>query len=142
MNLKYLLDTNVISELLRPMPNENVLQNFQLYRTEISIATIVWHELLFGCYRLAPSKKRIAIESFLFDVVGPSIPILPYDTNAAHWHASERARLTSNGNPPAFVDSQIAAIAKVNNLILVTFNTSDFENYKELQIDDWRMRNE
>ncbi len=138
MSLKLLLDTNVISELLRPSPNESVLQNFQHYRTEISIASIVWHELLFGCYRLPPSQKRAAIESFLFDVVAPSIPVVPYDENAAHWHATERARLMGIGKSPAFADGQIAAIAKVNDLVLVTFNTSDFENFSDLQLEDWR----
>jgi tRNA(fMet)-specific endonuclease VapC len=138
MSLKFLLDTNVLSELLRPVPDETVLENFQLYRAEISIASIVWHELLFGCYRLTNSKKRTAIESFLFDVVAPSIPMIPYDGNAAHWHASERARLTDIGKTPAFADGQIAAIAKVNDLILVTFNTSDFENFREIQMQDWR----
>ena len=51
MSLKFLLDTNVLSDLLRPVPDETVLENFQLYLAEISIASIVWHELLFRCYR-------------------------------------------------------------------------------------------
>ena len=95
-------------------------------------------QLLYGYCRLSPSKKRAAIESFLFDVVAPSIPVLPYDENAAHWQAAERARLTDIGKTPAFADGQIAAIAKVNDLVLVTFNTSDFENFKDIQIEDWR----
>lgn len=138
MSLKFLLDTNVISELLRPHPDESVLEKFQINRTEIGIAAIVWHELLFGCYRLAPSKKRTAIESFLFDVVAPAVPILPYDENAALWHAAERARLVDRGKTPAFADGQIAAIAKVNDLALVTLNGSDFENFKDIHIEDWR----
>ena len=142
MSLRFLLDTNVLSELLRPAPNPVVLENFQLYQAEISIASIAWHELLFGCYRLAPSKKRITIEAFLFDVVAPSIPILPYDKNAAYWHAIERAHLKEIGKTPAFADGQIAAIAKVNDLTLVTFNTSDFENFEELQLQDWRNASE
>ena len=137
MSLTYLLDTNVLSELLRPKPDETVLDNFRRYRTEVSIPSVVWHELLFGCYRLTPSRKRTAIESFLFDVVAPSMPIISYDQNAAHWHAQERARLGASGKSPAFADGQIAAIAKVNDLTLVTFNLSDFENFKELQIQDW-----
>lgn len=138
MSLKYLLDTNVLSELLRPVPSKNVLQNFQQHQTEISIAAVVWHEMLFGCHLLPPSKKRAAIEAFLFDVVAPSIPILPYDENAAHWHAAERARLRANGQSPAFADGQMAAIAKINDLTLITFNTTDFENFKDIQIQDWR----
>jgi tRNA(fMet)-specific endonuclease VapC len=138
MSVKFLLDTNVLSELLRPAPDPNVLQNFQAHRSEISIAAIVWHELLYGCFCLVPSPKRAAIESFLFDVIASSIPILPYDERAAHWHAAERARLAKIGQMPPFADGQIAAIARVNDLILVTFNTPDFERFNELQLKDWR----
>jgi tRNA(fMet)-specific endonuclease VapC len=138
MSLRFLLDTNVISELLRPAPNETMLEKFQLHQVEICIAAIVWHELLYGCYSLTSSNKHTAIESFLFDVVAPSIPILPYDKNAAHWHAMERARLKGIGKTPSFVNGQIAAIAKVNDLTLVSFNTSDFENFTELHLLDWR----
>ena len=138
MSINFLLDTNVLSELLRPNPNGAVLEKFEFYRAEISIASIVWHELLFGCYRLAKSKKRDAIESFLLDVVAPSIPVIPYNQNAAHWHAQERARLVARGQTPSFADGQIAAVAKVNDLILVTFNESDFKFFSDLQIQDWR----
>ncbi len=142
MSLKFLLDTNVLSELLRPAPDPNVLQNFEAHQSEIGTAAVVWHELLFGCFRLAPSPKRAAIESFLFDVVAPAIPILPYDHHAARWHAAERARLAEIGQPPPFADGQIAAIARVNDLTLVTFNTPDFEHFNELQLKDWRNANE
>lgn len=128
----------MLSELLRPSPNEAVLEKFQFHRAEISIASIAWHELLFGCYRLAISKKRAAIESFLLDVVAPSIPVIPYNQNAAHWHAQERARLVARGQTPSFADGQIAAVAKVNDLVLVTFNGSDFKIFNDLQIQDWR----
>jgi tRNA(fMet)-specific endonuclease VapC len=138
VSINFLLDTNVLSELLRPYPNETVLEKFQFHRAEISIASIVWHELLFGCYRLAKSKKRAAIESFLLDVVAPSIPVIPYNHNAAHWHAQERARLVAHGQTLAFADGQIAAIAKVNDLVLVTFNESDFKFFSDLKIQDWR----
>jgi tRNA(fMet)-specific endonuclease VapC len=70
--------------------------------------------------------------------VRPSIPVLPYDQAAAEWHAAERARLSAAGKTPAFVDGQIAAIAKVNDLILVTSNRSHFENFRELQVEDWK----
>lgn len=104
----------------------------------MATAAPAWHELLFGCERLPPSRKRQAIESYLFRTVRASIPILPYDQAAAEWHATERARLTGLGKTPAFIDGQIAAIAKVNNLILVTSNLAHFEPFEELQIRDWR----
>jgi tRNA(fMet)-specific endonuclease VapC len=45
--------------------------------------------------------------------------------------------LTKGGRQPAFVDGQIAAIAKVNQLILVTRNTADYEGFSDLQIENW-----
>lgn len=137
MSLTYLLDTNVVSEPLRPAPNAYVLERLEQHEAEIAIASVVWHELLYGTYRLPPSAKRSAIEAYLNDVVALSFPILPYDPQAAQWHAAERARLVSLGKTPPFADGQIAAIAQVNNLILVTANTSDFSTFQELQVENW-----
>ncbi len=137
MTLKYMLDTNVISEPLRPEPEETILEKIRAHQDEVGIATVVWHELLFGCYRLPESDRRTAIETYLFEVVWPSIPILPYDERAAHWHARERARLTITGSTPPFADGQIAAIAGVTDLVLVTFNAQDFELFQGLHIEDW-----
>jgi tRNA(fMet)-specific endonuclease VapC len=63
--------------------------------------------------------------------------ILPYDASAAAWHARERARLTRRGKRPAFVDGQIAAIAAVNDLVLVTRNLRDFSGFSGLEIESW-----
>ena len=97
----------------------------------------MWHELLFGCNRLPDSKKRRKIEKYLKEEVEPKIPCLPYDTHAATWHAIERARLTAIGKPPSLTDGQIAAIARTNNLIMVTNNVSDYANFNTLQIENW-----
>jgi tRNA(fMet)-specific endonuclease VapC len=134
----YLLDTNIISEPLRSKPNEIVLKRLRDRHGEIAISSVVWHELLYGYNRLPVSTRRKAIESYLYEVVAPTIPVLPYDERAAEWHAVERARLTSQGKTPPFADGQIAAIASVNDLILVTFNISDYEHFEGLKIEDWR----
>ena len=63
--------------------------------------------------------------------------MLDYDREAADWHARERARLSAAGRTPPFVDGQIAAIAYVNDLILVTANVSDFENFRGLRVQNW-----
>lgn len=138
MSAGYLLDTNIISEPLRPTPNQQVLEYLKRYENEIAIASVVWHELLYGSYRLPHSAKRSAIEQYLNEVIAPTIPILPYDTQAARRHAAERARLVSLGQTPAFADGQIAAIAQVNNLILVTANIADFSRFQDLQIENWQ----
>ncbi len=137
MSRRFLLDTNVLSEPLRPSPNPKVMEKLRQHDKVIATATIVWHELLFGCNRLPESNKRKAIKQYLLEVVQPNIPLLPYDANAAAWHAAERTRLVSIGKTPAFADGQIAAIAKVNNLILVTNNVSDYADFQELQVENW-----
>lgn len=137
MSLTYLLDTNIISEPLRPTPNEQVLVRLKQHEAVIAISSIVWHELLFGCYRLPPSARRATIEQYLFEVIAPTIPLLPYDVQAAQWHAAERARLANLGKTPPFADGQIAAIAAVNNLTLVTANQADFDAFQGLQVVNW-----
>ena len=137
MSMKYLLDTNVLSEPLRPKPNPAVLAKLKQHRHEIATASVVWHELLFGCQRLPVSRKRERIEQYLHEVVEPHLPILPYSQEAAAYHAEERARLTSEGKPPSFADGQIAAIANVNGLIIVTANVSDYQNFRDLSVEDW-----
>jgi tRNA(fMet)-specific endonuclease VapC len=134
----YLLDTNVISEPLRPQPHPNVLARLQQHEKDISIASVVWHELYFGCSKLPASARRTAIEQYLANVVARSMPILPYDERAAFWHAAERARLAQQGLTPPYADGQIASIARTNQLILVTFNVADFANFASLPIEDWR----
>jgi tRNA(fMet)-specific endonuclease VapC len=62
---------------------------------------------------------------------------LPYNQAAAEWHAAERARLSNIGQPPPFADGQIAAIAKVNDLIVVTANDSDFKRFAEISVENW-----
>jgi tRNA(fMet)-specific endonuclease VapC len=137
VNLKYLLDTNVVSEPLRPNPAPNILRRLRRHEGETAIASIVWHELQFGCERLPKSRRRTAIERYLEDVVLASFPILDYERTAAEWHARERARLEAAGNTPPFIDGQIAAIASVNDLMLVTANKVDFRGFKGLRVQSW-----
>jgi tRNA(fMet)-specific endonuclease VapC len=108
------------------------------HEDDIAISSVVWHELRFGAARLPASRRRTAIERYLEDVVLASIPILEYDRAAAEWHALERARLVSRGETPPFVDGQIAAIAHVNQLTLVTFNDADFRRFHDLRVVSWR----
>ena len=135
--MKYLIDTNIISESVKTKPNKPVLKKLERHQNEIALASPVWHELQFGYLRLPESKKRKIIGSFINDVLGSSIVILPYDEKAATWHAVERARLSAQGRTPSFVDGQIAAIARVNSLVFVTRNTSDFSHFSELKIENW-----
>lgn len=138
MSLKYLLDTNIISEPLRPKPAAGVLRRLRRYEDEIAICSVVWHELRFGAERLPVSHRRQIIERYLQDVVLETLPILDYDQDAADWHATERARLAARGETPPFADGQIAAIARVKELTLVTFNEADFKRFQGLRVVNWR----
>ena len=137
MSIRYLLDTNVLSEAIKSHPNERMLEHLSEHDEELATCSIVWHELSFGTARLAASKKRRAIESYLDEAVRRILPILPYDQEAATWHAKERARLSKRGRPPSAADGQIAAIASVNELIVVTANVKDFRRFKDLVVEDW-----
>jgi len=138
MTICYLLDTNIVSEPLRPEPHPAVLDKLHLHQEELAISAITWHELWYGCQRLPASIRRSAIESYLLEVVEPSMPIIAYDENAAEWHAHERARLVAVGKTPPFADGQIAAIAHQNDLVLVTFNTVDYQGFQGIRLEDWR----
>jgi tRNA(fMet)-specific endonuclease VapC len=135
--IKYLLDTNILSEATKPEPNGHLMSMLEKHQYEIATGSPIWHELRYGCLRLPDSRKREMIETYLEEVIWQNMDILPYDERAAEWHAQERARLTRKGLVPAFVDGQIAAIAKVNGLILVTRNTSNFENFVDLPVENW-----
>ena len=135
--MRYLLDSNTVSEPLRPKPSARIIQGLHEHDGEAAIPAPVWHELHFGCARLPPSRRRSNIERYIQDVVLTSFPVLDYDREAADWHALERARLRSIGKTPPFVDGQIAAIAFVNDLILVTSNVRDFEGFRGVQVQSW-----
>jgi tRNA(fMet)-specific endonuclease VapC len=137
MTLRYLLDTSIVSVPAWKVPDAQVLEKLNENGQACAIASPVWHELIFGCSRQPKGKRRSALEAYLREVVHGSFPILPYDEVAAAWHGKERARLESTGRPTPFVDGQIAAIAHVHGLILVTANDRDFKAFAGLRIENW-----
>ncbi|HEY4220711.1 MAG TPA: type II toxin-antitoxin system VapC family toxin [Myxococcota bacterium] len=137
MPLKFLLDTNILSEPLRARPEPAVMAKLKHHEREICTASIVWHELRYGAVRLPDGARRALIEKYLDDVIGVTLPLLPYDANAAAWHADERARLEKKGRTPPFVDGMIAAVAAVNGLALVTHNTADYAGFADLELLNW-----
>jgi tRNA(fMet)-specific endonuclease VapC len=138
--MKYLLDTNVLSEAVKKERSQIVLSKLKKHQGEMATAASVWHELVYGCLRLPQSKKKKVLQAYLQDVILPNIPILPYDQRAANWHAEQRSRLTAAGKTPPFVDGQIAAIAFVNGLCLVTRNLKDYKPFDGVQLENWHSR--
>lgn len=137
MSFRYLLDTNVISAPFQAHPLPHLVQRLEQHTSECAIAAPTWHELVFGCQLLPPSRKRQALDRYLHEVVRPIYPILPYGRAEAAWHGEERARLRLAGKTPAFVDGQIAATAAVHGLVLVTHNTRDFGDFEGIEMEDW-----
>ena len=95
--VRFLLDTNILSEPLRPQPNLTVMQRLIDQSEELATAAVVYHEMLFGLRRLPESKRRQAIAAYLQEEVETKLVILPYDAEAANWHAAERGRLVGTG---------------------------------------------
>lgn len=135
--LIYLLDTNILSEPLKVSPNPGVMDGLRLRTGQCATATVVWHELRYGHERLADGNRKRIIGDYLERLASAALPILPYDAQAANWHAAECARLANSGQTPCFADAQIASIAHANNLILVTRNVADFSAFKDLRLENW-----
>ncbi|MEM9009542.1 MAG: PIN domain-containing protein [Cyanobacteria bacterium P01_F01_bin.86] len=107
---RYLLDTNIISEPFKLEPDLSVVTKLQEFSTESMIASVSWHELLYGLYRMPSSRRKQQLETYLFQTIQPHFPIIPYDEVAAAWFAEQRAKLTTSGRTPSYADGQIAAI--------------------------------
>jgi tRNA(fMet)-specific endonuclease VapC len=137
LSYRFLLDTNIISEINKKIPNQFLVKKMNYYRGEVATASTVIHELLYGCLRLPPeSSKRAYLEDYITQIP-LKMPVFDYDLKAAQWHAQERARLTKIGKTPAFADGQIGSIAYCNELILVTNNVADFQGFEDLQVENW-----
>jgi tRNA(fMet)-specific endonuclease VapC len=122
MTVRFLLDSNIISEPSRPIPNTQVLDQLNRYRSEVAVASLVVHEILYGCWRLPASKRKDSLWKYIKDSV-LDLPVFDYDLKAAKWHAQERSRLSK--------------IAFCNDLILVTNNMADFQDFEDLIIENW-----
>ena len=138
VSLRFLLDTDALSEPLKPKPHPGFMRKIRLHTGGLAIASTTWHEALFGLHRLSAGKRQQEVRDYLFDVVGASVPILSYDDAAAEWHAQERGRLAGLGKVAPFADGQVAAVAKVQGLVLVTANVKDFDRFEGITVENWR----
>ncbi len=136
----YLLDSNIISEIIKPSPSFNVIKKIAEHSSECAISSITWNEMLFGVERLEEGLRKTELKKFLLEDVKESFEIISYDENASQIHAILRSKLEKSGYPMPFADSQIASIAIANKMILVTINTKDFENIKKVcdfKLENW-----
>ncbi len=133
------LDTNVVSELLRPAPAAEVVA--WLRRQEAaSLATtaITVAEIQFGLARL-PAGRRATELQRLADNALASFPaqVLPFDVSSAELYGDLAARRERAGRPIDALDAQIAAICVFRAASLATRNTKDFVDTGVDLLDPW-----
>lgn len=135
----YLLDTNVISEFAKLKPNQNVLSKIKEHEDLCAICSTVWQETVFG-YEKMPDGKRKNVVWDTIQGIKELYEIIPYDSFASQICGEIRARCEEQGKKLPFYDSQIAATAIANGMILVTHNTQDYEvlqSVSMLKVEDW-----
>lgn len=133
------LDTNVISELMRATPDARVRDWVREVLPDLIFTTsVTLAEVRFGIARLAAGRRRALLGAAADDVFGTFADrVLPFDAAAAHAYADivvERERI---GEPIAGFDAQIAAICRIHRAALATRNTSDFARLGLDLIDPW-----
>ena len=138
MALRFLLDTNVVSELTKAQPNAGVLRMLAQVDADCALGAPTMEALTFGCHRLQPGTRQDALLQWLHGLPA-QLPVLPFDVAAARWLGQERARLANAGSPAPRVDGELAAIAVVNGLKLVTGDLRDFTAFSDLHVVDWHV---
>lgn len=134
--MKFLLDTNVVSEPLKQTPDAQVLRRLALHEGHSAISAITWHELRFGVERLSDGTRKAAFREAIA-ALRARFAILEYDADAADWHARQRARLLARGLTEQVFDGQIASIAATREITLVTANARHFRAYEGLTVVRW-----
>ncbi len=135
-----ILDTNVLSELMKPHPVPQVVAWVtQQSETELFTTTITEAEIFYGIELLASGKRREALLSaaeamFTEDLAGR---VLGFESPAARIFSKVAAQRRALGRPIGHADAQIASITQANRARLATRNKSDFEDCGIEVIDPW-----
>lgn len=138
--MSLLLDTNVLSEGMKPQPNAGVvnwLTTVDEDRVYISVVTLT--ELRYGIERLAAGARRKRLEDWLQRELPLRFDgrILPVDETVADASGRIVARSEAAGRPMEAIDAFLAATAEVHRLTLVTRNQSDFQAVLKTTLNPW-----
>lgn len=139
MKKAYLLDTNIVSEFTKERPNPQVV-SFYLARKDLcAISSVTWQELTRGVERMPQGRKKQYLQNTM-ETFEDTFEIIPYDKFSARICGEMQAMAEKEGRTLPSYDSQIAATAIANGMVLVTHNMADFEPMKEksfLRVEDW-----
>jgi predicted nucleic acid-binding protein len=132
---KYLLDTNIISNVTRPAPSEALLAWMAMQADDdLFVASLTIAEIWRGVLEKPGGRKRKELEAWFSGPEGPSTlfagRILPFDEKAGLVWARLMADGTAKGKPRSALDTIIAAVAEANGCIVVTDNERDFVGIK------------
>jgi len=138
-----LLDTNLLSELLRPKPEPKVLAWFAAQApSALFVSSVTQAEMLLGAALLPRSARRSRLEAALQAMFSEDFEgrLLPFGPQAAPWFAELVSARRRAGRPLSQFDGQIAAIARAHRLALATRNTPDFEGCGLQLLNPWMDR--
>lgn len=124
-----LIDTNIISEMMKPMPNTNVMNWLDQQEViKLYVSTVTIAEIAYGINALSEGNRRNVLEESFHSVLREAFEhrILPFDEVAAHLYGKIMTRRKELGKPLSILDGQIAAIARANNFTVATRNSKDF----------------
>ncbi|MCY3565799.1 MAG: PIN domain-containing protein [Gammaproteobacteria bacterium] len=134
----FLLDTNVVSEVVRELPNPGVTR-FLTDNGDLWISTIAIHELEFGLQLLAEGRRQSALrEGISWFVDTYADRILPICRESAKWAAILRVQAKRSGRVLDLADALVAGVAIANNLTLATRNLRHFDNLAMSAISPWK----
>lgn len=135
-----ILDTNVVSELMRPQPAPKVTRWIDEQEVgDLSVTSVTVAEVLFGIVRLPHGARRSRLAERAQIVVhrGFAGRVLSFDVAAAEHYAELAAECERAGRPISTPDAQIAAICRCRGAALATRNTRDFETTGIRFLDPW-----
>ena len=137
--MKYLLDTCLLSELVRPTPHLAVLDWMGARASsDLFVSALTLAELERGVLRLPPSRRQNELATWLAAVqAGFGQRALPFTRDTAGYWARLCAQAEAAGKPMAAFDSLIAATALEHGLAVVTRNVRDFAHAPVVLINPW-----
>ncbi len=134
----FLLDTNVVSEMLKPAPDARVTEFLRARHDRLWLSVVVLYELEYGVQLLPAGGRRLRLANQVAGIVAHHAGrILPVSSEVAQRAARLRARARRSGKPAQTVDALIAGTAEAESLAVATRNTAHFAPFDIDSIDPW-----